>query len=168
MPEFTSEARSILGDHLSDTLSGAFAQMDWAEDEIEKAQKLHPECSDALYHAFRLLSPSDILQQASAAEFVYRSHYRELLGRVACGQDTRPGTDAEMACACAETSLIVPLNTAAAGLYIRVWQRAFPGHRNPFKDLDDAGHYEAIAGSAIDDLDGYAPEAHGQRPHAQG
>jgi hypothetical protein len=153
MPEFTSEARSLLGDPLSGTLSGAFDQMDWAEDEIDKARKLRPECADALHHAFRLLAPTAILQQASPAEFVYRSHYRELLERVASGQDTRPATDAEIACACAETSLIVPLNTAATGLYMRVWQRAFSGHRNPFTDLDDAGHYEAIAGSAIDDFE---------------
>jgi hypothetical protein len=153
MPEFTSGARSLLGDPLSDTLSDAFDQTDWAEDEIEQARKLHPECADALYHAFKLLAPTAILQQARPAEFVYRSHYRELLERVASGQDTRPATDAEIACACCETSLAVPLNTAATGLYIRIWQRAFPGHRSTFKDLDDAGHYEAIAGSAIDDLE---------------
>lgn len=153
MTDLTSEARSLLGDPLSDILSSVFDQTDWAEDEIEQARKMHPECADALYHAFRLMAPTAVLQQARPAEFVYRSHYRELLERVASNQDTRPATDAEIVCACCETSLVVPLNTAATGLYIRVWQRAFPGQRNPFVNLDDAGHYEAIAGSAIDDLE---------------
>jgi hypothetical protein len=153
MPELTindADVRSVLGDNVSDILSSVFDLMDWAEDEIEKAQKRHPECADALYHSFKLLTPSAILQQARPAEFVYRSHYRELLERVAKGEDTRPATDAEIVCMCCQASLITPLNTAATGLYMRVWERAFLGQRNAFKEIDDAGHYEAIAGSSID------------------
>jgi hypothetical protein len=153
MPEDNGTLNSILAE-TTDFLAGLSDLMDWAEDEIEKAQQRHSECADALYHAFRLLTPSPILQQASPAEFVYRSHYRELLERVASGQDTRPATDAEIACLCCESSLVASLNTAAVGLYMRVWNRAFPGHRSPFKEaVDDAGHYEAIAGSRIDDVE---------------
>jgi hypothetical protein len=153
MPKITREARSILGDALSDVVSDAFDQMTWAEEEIEQAQRCHPERSATIYHAFELLVPSPVLQQVGPAEFVHRSHYRELLERVADGEDTRPATDAEIACACSEASRAVPLNTTATGLYIRVWRRAFPDQRNAFTKLDDAGHYEAIAGSDIDDLE---------------
>jgi hypothetical protein len=153
MPEDNGILNTILAG-TTDFLAGLSDRMNWAEDEISQAQERHPACADALYHAFRLLAPSPILQQAGPAEFVYRSHYRELLERVAAGQDTRPATDAEIACLCCEASLVAPLSTAAAGLYLRVWNRAFPGHRNPFKEAaDDAGHYEAIAGSRIDAIE---------------
>lgn len=153
MPELTcsgASVRPVLGDSLSDLLSSTFDLMDWAEDEIEKSQRRHPEHADALYHSFRLLAPSAILQKARPAEFVYRSHCRELLERVAKGEDTRPATNAEIVCMCAEASQITPLNTAATGLYMRMWNRAFPGMRNAFREIDDSGHYEAIAGSGID------------------
>lgn len=142
--------RSVLGDGLSHLLVSTFDLMDWAEDEIEKAQERHPECADALYHSFRLLTPSTILQKVRPAEFAYRSHCRELLERVAKSEDTRPATDAEVVCLYAEASQITPLNTAATGLYMRTWNRAFPGTRNAFREIDDAGHYEAIAGSSTD------------------
>lgn len=153
MPEDNRALNSMLAE-TTDFLASLFDRMDWAEDEISKAQDRHPECADALYHAFRLLTPSPILQQASPAEFVYRSHCRELLERVASGQDTRPATDAEIACMCCEASLVAPLTTAAVGLYMRMWNRAFPGNGNPFREkVDNAGHYEAIAGSRIDDME---------------
>lgn len=142
--------RSVLGDSRSDCLSSTFALMDWAEDEIEKAQKRHPESWDALYHSFRLLTPSAIIQKVKPAEFVCRAHCRELLERVATGGDTRPATDAEIACMCSEASLVTPLRLPAVGLYMRVWNRSFPGQRSPWKEIDDGGHYEAIAGSEID------------------
>lgn len=142
--------RSVLGNTLSDLLAGTFDLTDWAENEIEKAQKRHPESWDVLYHSFRLLTPSAIIQKVKPAEFVYRAHCRELLEQVARGKDTRPATDAEIACMCSEASLATPLRTSAVGLYMRVWNRAFPGQRSPWKEIDDAGHYEAIAGSEID------------------
>jgi hypothetical protein len=146
----SADIRPALGDILSDLLSSTFDLMDWAEDEIEKSQGKHPEHADALYHSFRLLTPSAILQKARPTEFVYRSHCRELLERVVKEEDTRPATDAEIVCMCAEASQMTPLNTAATGLYMRMWSRAFPGMRNTFREIDDAGHYEAIAGSGID------------------
>ncbi len=54
-----------------------------------------------MYHGFKLLTPSHELM---GTEFVYRSHCRQILDRLAAGQDTRPGTDAEIACACADAS----------------------------------------------------------------
>jgi hypothetical protein len=45
---------------------------------------------------------------------------------VARHEDTRPPTDAEMALALSETSKLGPLTSSAAGLWIRLYTRAFP------------------------------------------
>jgi hypothetical protein len=155
MPENTDTIESILARTRSE-LAGPFNRIDWAEDEIAQAQQRHPASTDKLHHAFALLTVSPVLQREHLAEFVFRSHYREILERVAGGQDTRPATAAEIACACSHASMIAPLNTAATGLYMRMWNRAFPGQPNPFKTVDDAGHYEAIAGTRIDDFEAEA------------
>lgn len=128
-------------------LGSIFEQMEWAEDEIEHAQRRHPAKTALLWTTFRLLVPThDIMR----TEFVYRSHCRELLERAAAGEDTRPGTYAEMAIACCETSLLAPLSTAGAGFYMRVWARAFPDQ--PLIDADEQlGHYEALERRAMDD-----------------
>jgi hypothetical protein len=79
-------------------------------------------------------------------EFVYRSHCRELLQRVAAGEDTRPGTAAECCIACCETSQHAPMNIGGVGFYMRMWSKA------SFPDLDfPREHHEAIAGEVIDD-----------------
>jgi len=53
-------------------------------------------------------------------EFVLRAHFRELLERVAWGEDTRPGTNVECLLAIAQVAMEVPLNGAAAGFYLRM------------------------------------------------
>lgn len=124
-------------------------QMAWAEDELSRATKRHPAEGDALYHAFRLLRPHHDLM---ATEFVYRSHCREILERVAHQEDTRPGTAAEVCCLCHDASQVAPLTTPAAGLYFRMWAVAFPD--NPAHGgVDNLSHYEALEGPAIDDLE---------------
>jgi hypothetical protein len=139
LDELVQQTRSQLG--------SIFEQMEWAEDEIEQAQRRHPAQAALLWTTFRLLVPTrDIMR----TEFVYRSHSRELLERVAAGKDTRPGTYAEMAIACCETSLLAPLSTAGAGFYMRVWAKAFPDQ--PLLDADEQlGHCEALEGNAMDD-----------------
>ena len=79
---------------------------------------------------------------------MYRSHCRELLDRVAAGEDTRPGTTAECWGALRETSLRVPLSTSAAGLYARTWRLA---QLPPGELADASGHYEALQGPLIDE-----------------
>lgn len=128
-------------------LASASGQLDWAEDEIRFAQSRHARHADTLYHSFALLQPTSARM---TTEFVYRSHCRELLDRVAAGHDTRPGTAAEVCCVCADISQVTPMNTAATGLYFRMWARAFPGQR---KLSDALPHYEAIAGRKIDSLE---------------
>ncbi|WP_344099944.1 hypothetical protein [Myceligenerans crystallogenes] len=125
---------------------GPLSQAKWAEQEIAAAIGRHPAQRDLLFHGFALLTPTHALM---STEFVARSHFRELLERLAIGADTRPGTAAEICCACCDASLTAPLTSAVTGLYLRMWAKAFPGV--PVTDLGD--HYEAIEGSAIDVLE---------------
>jgi len=126
-------------------LGPIFQQMECAEDEIEQAQRRHPQLADLLWTTFRLMLPTQDLMRT---EFVYRSHCRELLERVARGEDTRPGTSAELAIACCH---LAPLSTAGAGLYMRMWTKAF-ADQPPFPGADERlDHYEAIEGSVMDE-----------------
>jgi hypothetical protein len=110
----------------TDLIGTTLEQIEWAESEITAAISRHPAQGDLLYHGFGLLVPTHRLM---ATEFVSRSHYRELLDRLATGKDTRPGTAAEICCALSEASLAAPLNSTAAGLYFRTWETAFPTFR---------------------------------------
>jgi hypothetical protein len=122
-------------------MESAFARIEWAEDEIEKAGREHPADADRIWHSFQLLEPQHALMRT---EMVYRAHCREILDRVVAGEDTRPGTAAECCCACCETSHVAPLNLAGVGLYLRMWQAA------GFPEIDAVGeHYEAITQDAI-------------------
>lgn len=102
----------------------AFRPLIWVDDEIRQAQQRHPEAADLLFHALPLLVRTAGMPDI---EFVYRGHARELLERAAAGQDTRPGTAAEVALACCRASMQAPLNTEATGLYMKMWAQAFPG-----------------------------------------
>jgi hypothetical protein len=138
------------GDSIIGQLEGLFTQMEWAEDEIEKARKRHSGQSDKIYHSFKLLAPTHELM---GTEFVYRSHCRELLNRVAAGQDTRPGTAAEICLLCCDTSGLAPLTHTGAGLYGRMWYAAgFPGDQWDNRQA----HHEALDASLIDAAEGEA------------
>jgi len=129
-------------------VTGAAALVDIAEDEIEQAAARRPQAAGDLFHCFRLLLPA-FEARAWGTEFVLRAHCRELLERVARGQDTRPGTNAECLLAIAQVAMEVPLNGAAAGFYLRMWSAAFPGH-----ELTGHGqHYEALYKGSIDDIE---------------
>jgi hypothetical protein len=140
----------LLGAGLAGGLSGILSQIDWAEDEGEKARQRHLAHADRIYHAFVLLTPSHDLMRT---EFVYRSHCAELLDRVAAGTDTRPGTAAEVCAACHDASQVAPLTTSAFGLYARMWELAFPAYP-VFSSQRE--HYEALRGPQISDLESEA------------
>lgn len=129
-------------------VAGAFRQMDWAEDEIGRAMIRFPSERDILYHSFSLLVPTHDLM---VTDFVHRGHCRELLERVARGEDTRPGTAAEVCSVCCAASQVAPLRSSAAGLYFRMWVQAFPG-KQEFGG-DRARHHEALEGSLIGALE---------------
>jgi hypothetical protein len=126
----------------------ATALVDVAEDEIAQAIKRHPDAADDLFHAYPLLLPA-IVSRAWSTEFVLRGHCRELLERVATGQDTRPSTTVECLLAMAEVSKAIPLGGAAGGFYFRMWHKAFPEH-----ELSDRGpYYEAIYRGRINEIE---------------
>lgn len=122
-------------------------RMGWAADEIQRATERHPSERDVLYHSFPLFQ---VTHKLMATEFVYRSHCREILERLAKGADTRPGTAAEVCCICCEMSLRAPLRSPAAGLYLRMWTMAFPGHT---MFTEPSEHHEALEGAKIDNLE---------------
>jgi hypothetical protein len=133
-------------------VAGPLAMTEWAEDEIDKATHRHPEQADALYHAFSLIRPRHI-GPGMTREFVYRSHAGELLERIAAGTDTRAATAAELCLVCAKVSQQAPLHGAAAGLYFRLWQAAFPGHPSTPDQTQVQVHYEKLYSRRMDDLE---------------
>ncbi|OBA59031.1 hypothetical protein A5780_21360, partial [Nocardia sp. 852002-20019_SCH5090214] len=142
-----ADVASVVSRCLSD-LEPVFEQIDWAEDEIARAQRRHPRHRNTLYHSFALLTPT---HERMRQEFVYRAHCRELLDRVAAGLSPASGTAAEVALAVMQASQKAPLNTAAFGLYVRMWIHAGFPHLESVTGSHE--HYEAIAKSRIDDLE---------------
>lgn len=144
--DLTSLVDDLLGGGLG--LAGIFERMAIAEDEIDKARARHPEQRDRIWHSFRLLTPNMRLKRMET-EMVFRSHCAEILDRVAAGEDTRPGTAAEVCCVLLETSMSAPLTTTGTGLYMRMWQA---GRFPKIDEITEASHhYEAVRGSVIDD-----------------
>jgi hypothetical protein len=148
-----SEARkNSLQELLVDTCNAIGDVLDcleWAEDEIQAAMRRHPDASDTLWHSLMLLRPNDYHRLIT--EWVFRSHCRELLERVAAGEDTRPATDAEICCMTLAVATRTPIHTAAYGMHIRLWHRAFPGKE--VLQADEIAHYEAIHGERMTDLE---------------
>lgn len=140
---------ALLGS-LENTLAGIFEAMEWAEDEIERAAKRHPQAWDLLYHSFILIRPRDGMELLTRTEPMMRAHSRELLERVAAGQDTRLATDAEICVAMSEVSQITMIRPEAAGLYARAFGRVFKDS-NPWAERED--HYEALYAGEIDELE---------------
>lgn len=144
-----------ISDYLGDDVAGIIADLrglldplfdaiTWAEDEIDAAARRHPAAAEKIQRSFLLLRPTHPRMRSQA---LYRSHCRELLDRVARGEDTRPGTAAECCLALSETSLRVPLRSSAVGLYARMWRLAgLP----PAPITDASEHYEALDGAVID------------------
>jgi hypothetical protein len=130
---------------LQHEMESLFDAMAWADEEIEAALHRHPAATDRIWGSFLLLQPTQPLMRTEA---VYRAHSRELLDRVARGDDTRPGTAAECCAALSEVSLRAPLRSSAVGLYARMWRLAgLP----PTALTDVSEHYEALDGALIDD-----------------
>lgn len=125
-------------------------QVMWAEEEIAAAQLRHPARADEIWHSFALLTP---FHERMSSELVYRAYCREILERVAANHDTRPATAIEVVLALLEVSLAAPLNTAAAGLYFRMWKAAGMPEIDPEGHAADLTHYEAIEGSRIDEYE---------------
>jgi hypothetical protein len=137
------DVAGIIAD-LRGLLDPLFDAMTWAEDEIDAASRRHPAAVEKIQRSFLLLRPAHPGMRSQA---LCRSHCRELLDRVARGEDSRPGTAAEGCIAMSAISLMAPLRASAVGLYLRLWRLA----GLPPIDATSDEHYEALHASAIDD-----------------
>lgn len=131
-------------------IGGILDQARWADQEIQAAISRHPEHAGRLERSFLLLRPNTCLERMNS-KTVYQAHCREILDRVAAGEDTRLGTAAEICCAMAETSLRTPITSEAAGLYMRMWRAA--GLPDVADIREAARHHEALEPSRIDDCE---------------
>lgn len=105
---------AALGSQVGSTVTLAFAAMSIAEEVLAEFQ---PEPRDA----FAVLWPTPVLLGRPP---LYRAHARELVRRCRDGEDTRPGTAAEVLGALVETSLRAPLQGWAVGFYEWLWRLA--------------------------------------------
>jgi hypothetical protein len=140
----------LLGGGLAREIDGLFRQMAIAEEMIADARggKTEPDKDDPLWGAFRLVRPT---HARMSTEFVYRAHLRELLRRVQAGEDTRPGTDAEIVCGISEASYAFPLNRALTGLQARLFQRSMPEQFEVIADAIDLETYERTESREMDE-----------------
>ncbi|MFI1919299.1 hypothetical protein [Nocardia sp. NPDC020380] len=140
------------------TSCGDYAhQHEWTEQEVAAAQQRHPGQADVLFHAFDLMHLTNV---RLCCEMLLRAHCRELLDRVAAGEDTRPGTAVEVLLLVHGTSLTAPLTPAAVGLFLRMWKAtALPDPDHHIANLD---HYEATVGTRIDEFEVDARETQRQ------
>ncbi|MFD5610469.1 hypothetical protein [Kitasatospora sp. NPDC127060] len=118
------------------------------EAEIAAARKRHGETERGpIWGAFLLLQHTPPLEKVPR---LYRAHVREVLDRVATGQDTRPATDAELLAALSASSVQVPLSPSAACLVARLLARLPSGETLPIaaEVLDVEGYERLFAGEA--------------------
>jgi len=146
MTDVTTGAAEILAG-IEDALGSIFERIRWAEDEIAQAQLRHPEDADKLYHSFALLS-GDEASARMGVEVVYRAHVREILERVAHGEDTRPGTALEVVIGLLAAAERAPLSHEGFGLCARLWAAAGLPDHDGFADKLD--HIEALHAARID------------------
>lgn len=142
----TIKAAEILGE-LGQELDAIFDRIGWAEDEIAKAQARHPEHADRIYHSFSLLSGGQASERMGV-EAVYRAHAREILERVAAGEDTRPGTAVEVVIGLLAAAERAPLSHEGFGLCARLWAVAGLPDNESFTDR--LGHLEALHADRLD------------------
>lgn len=142
--------RDLLGDGLHSMLGAIFSQMSWAEDEIEKARggKTSPDRDDPLWRAFPLMRATHDLM---GVEYTFRSHVRELLGRIKRGEDTRPATDAEIILGISDVSAKFPLQGSIVGLQMRLFARALPEQFRKVEGDVTLADYEKMYGREMDD-----------------
>lgn len=146
MTDTTTTAAEILAG-FEQSFGGIFERMSWAEDEIAQAQARHPEQADTLFHSFSLLSGGEASARMSV-EAVYRAHAREILERVAAGEDTRPGTAVEVVIGLLAAAERAPLSHEGFGLCARLWIAAgLPDHDEFAAKLD---HIEALHAARLD------------------
>lgn len=125
MEIMNKQITEILGPTMSSTITRTFALMEVAEEELQRAKDCAaPEDHDDIHAVFAYLCPSTVL--AGKNEELYRKHVREMIARRMKGEDTRPGTDAEVLCALSDWSLEHPPGKDANALYFRLAVNLIP------------------------------------------
>ena len=133
--EFDPEIDDLLKD-VTDLTTGPLWAISIAEDEIDKARERHgEEGRGRIWRSLTLLKPT---HQKMSTEWVYRAHCRELLYRVAEGEDTRPGTRVEMLLGLSHVASIAPLKSDVSGLYLKLFAMAFPEQKRVVESIQDS------------------------------
>jgi hypothetical protein len=121
--DLTTDLLGIFTPGEANTISGIFKRMDIAEQEIAAAQERYPEKADLLWECFAMCKPPDLLD--GKADVMYRAHCRELLERVAEGEDVAEPTNAELMAAFSLVSPATPLTDAATFAYVQLFRSVF-------------------------------------------
>lgn len=108
---------------LREQTNDIFACMESAEAEIAVAMRQYPNRCDMLYGTFLSLRPLFPF----CSDMLYRAHCRELLERVAYGEDVTQPTRAEMLELLQRVSAFIPFHSHAGALYRLVFEEVFPG-----------------------------------------
>lgn len=119
-----SKLEDIIAGTRMGTVGSVFRLVEVAEEEIAAAALKYPEKAAELRASFNpLLFPG---QFTNFSKDVYRAHARELLERVAKGENTKPGTDAECLVALSLASLKAPLTSGHLAAMERVFATVYP------------------------------------------
>lgn len=155
MDQRIREIDTLLGDGTLSKVSTILDKAIWAEDEIDRTVRKHPDKWDVLYHSFPLLHLTHNLM-IWGADFVYESHVRELLGHIVREPNMRAKFDAtwaEIACYCSDASQESPMTNSGAGLYFRALAKAFPDQPQFIDQVANRQHYESLYGEDINRLE---------------
>lgn len=116
---------TLLGSAAAGVISLTFEAMEEiAEDEIERGKLRHPDAEEEIHGAFKIILPSSVLMD-KPLEPLYRLHAREIVERVAAGENPALGTDAEVLAALSVASLAAPLTGPAVALYMRLFRDVY-------------------------------------------
>ena len=116
--------KEMLGDNHG-VVDCMFCHMDIAEEEITRGKLHYPTKFKIINDSFMLLVTPAVLK--GKCDEAYRAHVREIIERVALGQDTRPGTTAECLCHMMEVALKAPLTGGGQAITERLFDTVFPG-----------------------------------------
>jgi hypothetical protein len=133
---------------LGPDVTGMFKLMGMAEEEIAYAIKMDPLNEIKIHDSFCLLCPRMVLFGGRHPD-LYRHHVRELIARHVAGEDTRPGTKAEVLATLSKTSLMANLIPSAHLLMQNLMAEIFPSYEQP----DGWEPQEEIPGSVDDALE---------------
>ena len=109
-----------------DAINTVFKTIEVAEKVIKSMKKRYPEHANKIHKTFKYLKPTNKIFHDNKT--LYRHHCKELIKRHIKNKNMDYLTDAEVLLVLKETSLKAPLNTQAAGAYIKLFNRIVPKH----------------------------------------